>query len=1112
LGSYAHAAALVCATLGVVVLIGWTVDSPLLKGAIAAPITVKPNTAVCFIAAALALWLALQSGDRPQFFRNVAAALVAGIAALTIIEYAADVSVGIDELLFRDSARASLDQSGGRMGLPASASFLLIGASLLLTDVRTRAGYVFRYLPLLATAIAMVSLAGYAFGSPALYAHRPWTQIAWPTAVALVVLSTGVVAARPDNRIARTLCAENVGGTVARQLILPALVLPFVLLYAYSEARDSEFVDAARGRALLAVIMMITQSAIVLVTAHRLAVTADRQSRAEAALRKSEQDLSDFFDNAAVGLHWVDVEGTILRANRADMEMIGYTPGEYVGRSIAEFYADPREIEDILRRLAAGETLRDHPARLRHKNGSIRDVHVTSSGLFEKGEFLHSRCISVDVTERKRAERALRESEQRLTSELRVMERLQRLSVRVAETEDFSSLLLEIVDAAIEVTEADKGNVQLFDASTGCLHLAASRGFDRPFLEAFETVRDGRAACGAALRDRARVVVEDVATSDVFAGTTEGDTLRAAGVEAVTATPLLSRAGRLVGMLSVHFGKSRRPSDSELRALDLLARQAADGIERARAEASLSSAQELKARLAAIVESSDDAIVSKDLNGIIRTWNRGAERLFGFTADEAVGQSILMLIPPDRHAEETDILGRIRRGISIEHYETVRRRKDGKMLDISLTVSPIYDVNGTVVGASKIARDITERLRIQSERDALLESERAARGQAERAARARDEFLAVVSHELRTPLHGILGWAQYLKRGAVDERSLGEAVEAIERGARAQAQLIEDLLDVNRITTGRLTLDLCGVHIPAVIDAAIATVRPAADVKNIRIHTVLDTKLGPVTGDPVRLQQVVWNLLSNSVKFTPRNGRIDILLGRSDSAAEITVRDTGVGVAPDFLPYVFERFRQADSSTTRSYSGLGLGLSIVKHIVELHGGTVTAESEGEGKGATFTVRLPLAPVRNGAAHALPSASPAVDQANGVDLDGVCVLVVDDDEESRKLIQRLLTQYKAHVLTAASAREGLEILATQEVDALVSDIGMPQMDGYQFIRSVREELRMNSAKIPALALTAYARSEDRTKAMLAGYQMHLAKPIQPQELVATVASFVGRTHG
>jgi PAS domain S-box-containing protein len=521
-------------------------------------------------------------------------------------------------------------------------------------------------------------------------------------------------------------------------------------------------------------------------------------------------------------------------------------------------------------------------------------------------------------------------------------------------------------------------------------------------------------------------------------------------------------------------------------------------------------------RLAAVVESSDDAIISKTLEGIIMTWNKGAERLFGYTAAEAVGKPITILIPPDRLSEETVILSRLRRGERIEHYETIRMRKDGVHLDVSLVVSPVKDATGRIVGASKIARDITERKRAAVERERLLAAERAAREDAERVSMMKDEFLATLSHELRTPLNAILGWAHLLSsgEGSGGPEDLKQGLEIIARNARAQSQLVEDLLDMSRIVSGNVRLDVRWADLVAVIGAAVESVMPSAEAKGIRLVKILDPSAESLYGDPARLQQVVWNLLTNAVKFTPRGGKVEVLLSRVNSHIEIRVNDTGLGIAPEFLPHVFERFRQADSSSTRRYGGLGLGLAIVKQLVELHGGSVRAQSEGEGRGSTFVVSLPLAPVRVAPQQASPAAAggrtaPAVADQDGVDLSGIKVLVVDDEPDALDLIKRVLAMRQATVITATNVADGLRVLQGERPDVLVSDIGMPEQDGYHFIREVRRLPSAAGGRIPAVALTAFARSEDRTRALLAGYQIHLAKPIEPRELLVTVASLAGR---
>jgi PAS domain S-box-containing protein len=707
-------------------------------------------------------------------------------------------------------------------------------------------------------------------------------------------------------------------------------------------------------------------------------------------------------------------------------------------------------------------------------------------------------------------------------------------------------------------------------------------------------------------------------------------------------------------------------------------------------------AEEKLLQTAAIVENSDDAIISKNLDGIILSWNPGAERLYGYTAAEAIGQPVTMLIPSDRPDEEPRILEQIRRGEQVDHYETVRQRKDGTFVYVSLTVSPVRDTSGQIIGASKIARNVTERKRAEeelreqaevietvnrvgqtlaaeldqhklvqgvtdaateitgahfgsffynvldehgesymlftlsgvprsafahfpmprntdifaptfkgegtvlladvkkdprygknspyygmpeghlpvtsylavpvisrsgevlgglffghpeegvfTERTAriveglaaqaavamdnarLYEAAQRARAEAEQGAeekerlyreaqessRLKDEFLATVSHELRTPLTSILGWAHMMRTGQFGGEDTAKALETIERNARAQAQLIDDLLDVSRIITGKLRIDVRPVDPNTFIESAIESVRPAAEAKGVRVQRIMDTGVVTVSGDPVRLQQVVWNLLSNAIKFTPRGGRVQIRLERVNSHIEIAVSDNGVGIAPEFLPYVFDRFRQADQRTTRQHGGLGLGLAIARHLVEIHGGSVRAESLGAGQGSTFTVLLPVAPVYQSVGteeRVHPAARDTLPQYDCPErLDGLKVLVVDDEPDTRELLKAGLGQCGAEVTAVGSAAEALESITAEVPDLLISDIGMPDEDGYELMRRVRQFPAQGGGKVPAIALTAYARVEDRMQALRAGYQMHVPKPVELAELVAVAASLVQR---
>jgi PAS domain S-box-containing protein len=514
--------------------------------------------------------------------------------------------------------------------------------------------------------------------------------------------------------------------------------------------------------------------------------------------------------------------------------------------------------------------------------------------------------------------------------------------------------------------------------------------------------------------------------------------------------------------------------------------------------------EESRLRLAAIVASSNDAIIGKTLEGIITNWNDGARRIFGYSADEIVGKSVSILIPPDRHDEEPAIIERLKRGERVDHYETIRVRKDGQKIDISLTISPIRNSLGQIIGASKVARDITENKRMHEERERLLAKEQSAREQAEMANRVKDEFVATVSHELRTPLNAILGWSSMLLGDKLKGADARRGLETIERNARLQAQLIEDILDVSRSISGKLRLDIKPVELISVIRAAVDSVRPAAEGKGIQLQLLLDPAADHVQADATRMQQIIWNLLANAIKFTPKGGFVQVKLDRVGSTAQVTVTDTGEGISPDFLPYIFNRFQQGDGTTTRRHGGLGLGLSIARHLVEMHGGTIEAASEGLDKGAKFTIAFPLVALRSVVSARLKS-TVQESASNGKDasLKGLRILAIDDEPDVRDMLQRLLEDCGANVLTASSAKEGLEALAAWKPHVLISDIGMPEEDGYSLIRKIRALSPEQGADVPAIALTGYVRVEERMRALEAGYQMFVPKPVETNELISII---------
>ena len=516
--------------------------------------------------------------------------------------------------------------------------------------------------------------------------------------------------------------------------------------------------------------------------------------------------------------------------------------------------------------------------------------------------------------------------------------------------------------------------------------------------------------------------------------------------------------------------------------------------------------------LTTVLKSIGDAVISSDINGKVTFMNFVAEALTGWKQEEVLGRDATEIFTivneQTRFLIENPLTKVLQSGVVLALPEqAILIARNGTEIVIDDTTSPLKDDKGNITGAVWVFRDITfakqQEKALRESEARLLATERQARADAEAANRIKDEFLAVLSHELRSPLNPILGWTKLLLSRKFDQAKTAKALETIERNAVLQSQLIEDLLDVSGILQGKLSLNPCPVDLAVTIKAATETVRLAAQAKSICLNTLLEPTVGQVSGDSSRLQQIVWNLLSNAVKFTPTGGRVDIRLESIGGQAMITVSDTGKGIKPEFLPYVFDYFRQADSTTTRTYGGLGLGLAIVRHLVELHGGTVKAESPGEGKGATFTVTLPLMKV-------VPAkGEDNISSDDSPNLDGLRILVVDDEKDTLELIVFILEGCGASVRAASSAAEALEALTTWQPDILLSDIGMPQMDGYMLMRQIRAMPPEQGGEIPAIALTAYAGETDQRQVLKAGFQKHLTKPIDPADLAVVIASFTGR---
>jgi PAS domain S-box-containing protein len=495
---------------------------------------------------------------------------------------------------------------------------------------------------------------------------------------------------------------------------------------------------------------------------------------------------------------------------------------------------------------------------------------------------------------------------------------------------------------------------------------------------------------------------------------------------------------------------------------------------------------EAQARLASIVDSSDDAIVSKTLEGVITSWNQGAERLFGYSAAEAVGQSIYLIIPADRRAEEDMVLGRIRAGEIVDHFETVRRRKDGALVDISLTVSPVRDSRGRIIGASKIARDITQRKRVERERVAMFE-------EAQQANRAKDEFLAMLGHELRNPLGAISSAIRLLEPGDSASERAALARDVIARQTRHLARLVDDLLDVARVMTGKVLLERQPLDLAEAVTRHINSVRATGKMQEHRI--TVDAQTVWIDADSLRIEQIVGNLVSNALKYTPAGGRIAIRVGPDDGHALFSIEDTGVGMPAHLLTRVFDLFVQGDRRLDRGQGGLGIGLTLVRRLAELHGGTVEATSEGPDRGSRFTVRL--------RAISPPRLAPDVARLGGRwDVAARRILIIEDNADARIMLRQLLETAGHEVHEASDGRKGLELALTLRPDVALIDLGLPGLDGYEIARQLRaaDERR----KILLVAVTGYGSPEDRERSLLAGFDVHLVKPVDPDMLAGVLA--------
>lgn len=529
-------------------------------------------------------------------------------------------------------------------------------------------------------------------------------------------------------------------------------------------------------------------------------------------------------------------------------------------------------------------------------------------------------------------------------------------------------------------------------------------------------------------------------------------------------------------------------------------------------------AREEHQRLTFHVENSPLAVIEWDSDFRVSRWSEAAERLFGWKPEEVIGKHVSdwKFVYPEDVDSVSQVTNRQREGVERRGVLFNRNyTKEGEILHCEWYNSVLNDEHGRLVSVLSLVLNITPRKIAEAERGALLVREREARKQAEDADRLKDEFLATLSHELRTPLTAVLGWASLMRSGDVPETEFPSAVEIIERNARAQARLIDDLLDVSRIITGHLLLELRPVDLIAAVEAVGEAVAPAALAKNVRLQIELETETQSISADPSRLRQVIWNLLLNAIKFTPRGGSVTVKIEADESHARLIVSDTGEGITLEFLPHVFDRFRQAEGSIARKHGGLGLGLAVARHLVELHGGSIRANSAGPGKGATFTVELPLkaATPEQGSLEVVRSRWKDIQGGKARELrdqlKGLRVLVVEDDADSRTLIKMMLERHGAEVESVGTAEQALKAIDAVPPDVLISDIGMPDQDGFELIRRLRNMSASLGGQMPAIALTGYATTKDRDRAIAEGFQKHLAKPVEPAELVDAIVKLTRR---
>ncbi|MGH9754415.1 MAG: hybrid sensor histidine kinase/response regulator, partial [Blastocatellia bacterium] len=796
-----------------------------------------------------------------------------------------------------------------------------------------------------------------------------------------------------------------------------------------------------------------------------------KSKQAAEALRESEDRFAKAFRASPDGLVISRIaDGVILEVNDSFAALSGYDRDEMIGKSTLDLglYVDPADRRRVLAILEEQNYVRDFEFLVKRKSGETRLISFSAEPLELHGELCWLTIIR-DITDRRQAEESLRESEERFSKAFRAS------PDGLVITRKSDSVILEINDSWGRIS------------GYGSDEVVGKSWTQFDFQSDLEE------------RRRVRAIVEEqgyLRDFEMAVKRKSGETL----LVRVSTEPIELR-GEPCFVTIVHDITRRKQAEEALRKSEEQARRQL-------------------AYLEAIYATAPVGLCFVDTDMRYLSINERLAEIDGKSVEEHMGRTVREATPEVADTAETVIQRVIETGepaLNVEQRE-MTAREPGVLRHFITSFYPIKNGGGRVLGVNVVVMEITERKKIEEELERLLRQEKVARAEAEAANRMKDEFLATISHELRTPLTSILGWARMLTGGGLSAPQARHALDVIAQSAQSQNRLIEDILDTSRIIAGRLKLEAQPVEIEHIFHAAVDVIRPSAEAKGINLSEVVEAPDGVVLGDANRLQQAIWNLLSNAVKFTNEGGSIEARLGRAEGRIEIAVKDTGIGIDPKFLPHVFDRFRQADASSTREYGGLGIGLTIVRHIVETHGGGVSASSPGKSQGATFKIRLPLISSRrlaprpgSDAEAALPAAPERKILEGSHRLDGVRVLLVEDSPDTLDMLKFIFDESGAEVVAAASVDEAIIALDRFKPDALVSDIAMPDRDGYDLIREIRSREPERGGKIPAVAVTAYARVEDRMRALAAGFQMHIAKPIDPDELIAVVASLTGHIH-